>query len=100
MTDVHKRANWYFAMFAELNECGIRCNSTSRSHRHMGLKEKIDGRCQAVKKQVKRLTSIQRKADVPPYAERTRSKGSNKESLSFGNFLSKELPIARKKNLD
>ena len=53
-----------------------------------------------MKKQVKRLTSIQRKADVPPYAKRTRSEGSNKESLSFGNFLSKKLPIAMKNNLD
>ena len=53
-----------------------------------------------MKKQVKGLTSIQRKADVPPYAERTHSEGLNKENLSFENFLSKELSIARKKNLD
>ena len=49
-----------------------------------------------MKKQVKRLTSIQRKADVPPYAERTRSEDSNKESLSFGNFLSKRAVNCKK----
>ena len=52
-----------------------------------------------MKEQVKHLTSIRSRADVPK--ERTRAADSNKESLSFEDFPSiRKLPIAREKDLE
>ena len=52
-----------------------------------------------MKKQVKHLTSIRSRADVPK--ERTRAAESNKKSLSFEDFLStRKLLIAKEKDLE